>query len=76
LSSSIADLSGIALATNYNWSFTTEDGTWGTAELIETDGGGSTYSPQIAFDGSGNAIAVWDQEDAAGIHNIWASRFE
>lgn len=32
---------------------------WGTAALIETDDAGSAYSPQIAFDASGNALAVW-----------------
>ena len=48
---------------------------WGTAELIETDDAGSAGSPQIAFDGSGNAIAVWEQSD--GIRdNIWSNRYD
>ncbi len=47
---------------------------WGTAQLIETDNKGSAYSPQIAFDGSGNAIAVWQQSDGTRA-NIWANRY-
>ncbi|MFK5913636.1 MAG: Ig-like domain-containing protein [Woeseiaceae bacterium] len=73
LSTAITDLSGNALATNYNWSFTTADGTWGTAELIETDAG-TAVRPQIAFDSSGKAMAVWYQYDGTRF-NIWANRF-
>ncbi len=53
------------------------DGTsWGTAELIETDNAGDAYEPQIAFDSSGNAIAVWYQDDGIGTYyNIWSNRF-
>ena len=47
---------------------------WGTAELIETDNAGAASAPQVAFDVSGNAIAVWHQSD--GIRtNIWANRY-
>jgi hypothetical protein len=48
---------------------------WGTAELIETDNAGDAYNPQIAFDASGNAIAVWNQTDGTR-YNIWANYFE
>ena len=45
---------------------------WGTAELIETDNRGSAWYPQVGVDGSGNAVAVWYQND--GIRsNIWAN---
>ncbi|MEJ6743527.1 MAG: hypothetical protein QNK66_01975, partial [Porticoccaceae bacterium] len=47
---------------------------WGMAELIETDNAGSALSPQIAFDSSDNAIAVWNQSDGTR-NNIWANRF-
>ena len=74
LNTYIADLYGNRLDTPKVWSFTTADGTWGTAELIETDNVGSAHSAQIAFDNSGDAIAVWDQSD--GIRqNIWTNRF-
>ena len=62
------------MGTDYNWSFTTEDGDWGTPELIETDNAGTAEVPQIAFDSSGNAIAVWTQSDGTR-ENIWANRF-
>lgn len=48
---------------------------WGTAALIETDNAGNAYSPQIACDTAGNALAVWDQSDGTRL-NIWANRFE
>jgi hypothetical protein len=48
---------------------------WGAAVLIETDNAGDAYSPQIAFDASGNAIAVWYQSDGTGSH-IWANRYQ
>jgi hypothetical protein len=51
----------------------TIDKSWGTATLIES-GTGEAYFPQIAFDGDGNAIAVWYQHD--GSHNsIYANRY-
>jgi hypothetical protein len=34
---------------------------WGSAELLETDNGSYADSPQVAIDGSGNAMAVWNQ---------------
>jgi len=48
---------------------------WGTAQLIETDDAGEALRPQIAVDGSGNAIAVWQQFDGTR-NNIWANRFD
>ncbi|MCP4276039.1 MAG: Ig-like domain-containing protein, partial [Gammaproteobacteria bacterium] len=76
LSTGITDLSGNALASSYSWSFTTAGRTWGTAEKIETDIG-YAYSPQIAVDGSGNAIAVWNQSDSdSNPTSIWANRFD
>jgi dipeptidyl aminopeptidase/acylaminoacyl peptidase len=75
LNKGISNLTGALMGTDYNWSFTTEDGDWGAAELIETDNAGGTYLPQIAFDSSGNAIAVWYQSDGT-VYNIWANRFD
>ncbi len=48
-------------------------GAWGTAEPIETDNAGGAYSPQVAMDGSGNAVAVWQQSDGTR-NNILANR--
>ena len=62
----VRDLAGNAV--NYTWSFTTRDGTWGTAQLIETDKAGGAELPQIADNPSGNAnIAVWQQSGAIGM---------
>ena len=47
---------------------------WGAASLIETDNLGGAFNPQIALDGSGNALAVWQQLDGRN-NNIWANRF-
>jgi hypothetical protein len=38
-------------------------GGWGTAELIESENGGSAKTPEVAMDANGNAIAVWRQSD-------------
>ena len=45
---------------------------WGTAELIETDNNGDAEGPQVGLDGSGNAIAVWFQDDGTR-YNIWSN---
>ena len=52
----------------------TPSGGWGTAALIETDNAGDALYPQVAMDGSGNAVAVWEQSDGIRF-NIWANRF-
>jgi len=77
LSTAITDLSGNALTTDYNWSFTTAEGAWGTAAVVETDNatGHSAFSPQIGFDASGNAIAVWAQGNGT-VNRIWANRYD
>jgi hypothetical protein len=57
------------------WSNTYTSGAgWGTAELIETDNAGFANGPQIAFDGLGNAVAVWYQTDGTR-YNIWANSY-
>ena len=54
--------------------YTASTGLWGTPTLIETNSAGDASEPQIAFDASGNALAVWQQPD--GTHfNIWANRY-
>jgi hypothetical protein len=57
------------------WTNRFDGAAWGTAELIETDKAGDAYWPQIAVDGAGNAIAVWNQNDGIRF-NIWANRFD
>ena len=49
---------------------------WGTPVLIETFSGSDAFAPQIAIDGSGNALAVWQQSDLTGrVLSIWANRY-
>jgi len=51
---------------------------WGSAELIQTVAGNPSSSapPQIAFDNSGNALAIWQQYNGSTGDNIWANRFD
>lgn len=48
---------------------------WGTAELIEACAGQAS-DPQVAVDQSGDAIVVWDQINATGLHSIYQNRFD
>jgi len=58
----------------YSNRYTASTGTWGTAELIETDNAGDAYSHQVTIDSSGNAVAVWSQSDGTRF-NIWSNRY-
>lgn len=53
--------------------YSASSGVWGTATLIELNAG-DAKRPQIAFDASGNALAVWYQYDGA-FKSIWANRY-
>lgn len=48
---------------------------WGTAQLLETDDAGFANAPHVAMDGSGNAMAVWEQSDGTR-KNIWSNRYD
>ncbi len=49
---------------------------WGVPVLVETTNLGGGFHPQVAFDNSGNAIAVWDQVDVPIYsRDIWSNRF-
>jgi len=51
-------------------------GLWGaTAQLLETDNAGDAQYPQVAVDGNGNAMAVWEQFDGAHL-NIRGNRYD
>ncbi|WP_288364025.1 hypothetical protein [uncultured Spongiibacter sp.] len=54
--------------------YTASTGTWGTEELIESSSVANALSPQIAVDGNGNAIAVWQQSDGNN-ESIYANRY-
>lgn len=61
--------------TNSIWANRFNAGTvaWGIAQRIENDDGFAS-SPEIAFDGAGDAMAVWEQSDGTRT-SIWANRF-
>jgi uncharacterized membrane-anchored protein len=46
---------------------------WGLATPIETDDMSAEF-PQVAMDGEGNAIAVWQQSDGSRF-SIWSNRY-
>lgn len=52
----------------------TEQAGWSEGELIETDDVSNAFTPQLAMDAAGNALAVWRHHDGA-VQNIWTNRF-
>jgi len=36
---------------------------WGEPELVDVDAEGSSYTPEVAVDGAGNAIVVWRRRE-------------
>ena len=49
---------------------------WGSAVLVETNDSGPALEPRVAFDGNGNATAVWSHRNTAGFTNdILANRW-
>jgi hypothetical protein len=57
-------------------SFTTADGTWGQAQIIETSPG-SVPAPQLAVRSNGEAIAIWQDTDLANQlhHTVKMNRY-
>jgi hypothetical protein len=49
---------------------------WGAHEAIDLAGGGNALYPQIAADGAGHALAVWDQGSLTSLRSIWANRYD
>jgi hypothetical protein len=76
ISKAIIDLSGNSLVKDYSWTFITSDGHWGAPSMIETydPTDRDEYSPQIDIDGSGNAIAIWQQSEG-NVISIWAKPY-
>ena len=58
----------------YSNRYTASTNTWGTAELVETDNVGGVFTPQIAIDGSNNAITIWANYDGTR-NNIFSNRY-
>jgi hypothetical protein len=43
------------------WASRYTGGSWGSATIIDEDPGNNAYNPQIAMNGSGEAVVVWEQ---------------
>jgi hypothetical protein len=50
------------------------DTAWATAEPIEFESQGDADAPQVALDGSGNALVVWRQAEGS-VQHVWANRY-
>lgn len=76
LANSIANLIGTKI-TETNWSFSTRDGTWATAEFIEHDNsyGSDARNSRIGIDANGNAVAIWNQAISGASSSVWASHY-
>ena len=58
------------------WNYYTAGTGWGTADLVPQSGADiSASSPRLGFDADGNALAIWTQSAAAGVLDVWSSRF-
>ena len=57
------------------WANRFDGSSWSTPEVIETDDARDASNPQIAMDGTGNAVAVWYQGGVL-LDNIWANQFQ
>jgi hypothetical protein len=47
---------------------------WGASTRLDAKHGGQAYSPRIAFDGQGHAMAVWQQQ-VGGHSKVWANQY-
>jgi hypothetical protein len=47
---------------------------WGPSQRLDADHDGNAYSPHIALDAQGNAMAVWEQQ-IGGHYKVWANRY-
>lgn len=67
------DIAGNELATDYSWTFTTRDGSWGGPVIIGPNTGVWLRShPQVALNSGGDSVAVWVQYDGMR-ESIYAS---
>jgi hypothetical protein len=57
------------------WAKRSTDGMgWGPSQRLDAGHDGNAYSPRIALDVQGNAMAVWEQE-TDGHYKVWANRY-
>jgi len=69
--------SGAALPSS-TWAarYAASGASWSSATLLEVDDTGDTLSPLVAVDGSGNAVALWNQKNGGtGFYQLWSNRY-
>ncbi len=66
--------SGATLEEEFDWSFTTLDSAWGSAESVEEIATGTSSRQEIVIDGQSNALAVWEYTEPTGT-TVWANRY-
>lgn len=72
VTTSITDIDGNALASEYTWQFRVRDGSWGNPSAIEGKPG-TGGNLQLASGGNGIVAGIWSQ-DFGGKRVIWASK--
>lgn len=78
------DSSGNAIAMWHQWEGETQvdvwynrfvvGSGWSTAEMIDAGGAEIAFGPHVAFDGSGDATAVWQQWNTTRA-DVWSNRY-
>ena len=52
-------------------------GVWAGSELVNAVPGAATFTPRLAMDGAGNAMAVWSEFDGdTNLLDVWSNRLE
>jgi hypothetical protein len=50
---------------------------WGaTTTVIDSNGGGYAFDPDVAIDPAGNALVVWDRYDGVLRNHLWSNGFK
>jgi hypothetical protein len=74
LTKGIKDTSGMAMSSEYSFTFTTKDGSWGAAADLN-DGAGIVRYPALAVNENGGAAAIWGEYNSTFTQFAINSRF-
>ena len=55
--------------------FSSTTQTWSTAAILDNSTVGQKFTPRVAMDGNGNAVAVWVNVDSNSLFNLYYSRY-
>lgn len=73
LTTEIQSITSHQLEADYDWTFTSRDGDWGTARRMQSNQTGNSFAPRVTMNAGGDSIAVWQDGMYGG--PIWASRY-